>query len=280
MSNLVTPFKQTYHAIEFRYGDVTDPNATEYYNITNWTSNIAQLGAEYISFPTLDISLPEATMSLNEQPLSIRIPIGESDEFADRISNGEPHEPIFVSCAEINVGDTNQFQVERLFVGQVATVTRNPSGDEDVIEIECEGVKQQLQDSTLNILATAYCPWTFGGRGCFFNVEGAIDPGTLTVIDGASVTITGVASPSDYYWHRGYIRRNGLRIGIRDWRSSAPTIFHLNAQPPARWIGQTVTAVPGCDKTITTCRNRWNREEFFGGIGIALVPYNPNLEQP
>ena len=129
-------------------------------------------------------------------------------------------------------------------------------------------------------IATAWgreqrCRFTFAGAGC--SLPGGMarlhQTGTVTAINGFRMTIEGVrapTSPPDRYFERGYAELRGSFVLIHAWDPSAPTAFVMNRHPPATWLGQRVTVAPGCDKTIETCRSRWNNEQHFGGFGFSL----------
>ena len=107
----------------------------------------------------------------------------------------------------------------------------------------------------------------------------------MSSIDGT--LLTGTVSPdrsgSDAtYYHRGTIENtaDGVRLTIRKWDLSDPTKFYLSSAAPSSWAGETLVIHGGCDKTIETCRDRWNNESQFSGYGYSIPPYNPVLENP
>jgi hypothetical protein len=107
--------------------------------------------------------------------------------------------------------------------------------------------------------------------------------------DGTEITVTtGIfttpGSTDARYWKRGYAEKDGLRIAIRDYDGDVDTTKAYMANPvPSDWIlagAASIRFVPGCDKTVETCRARWNAEEFFLGLGYAIPAHQPNFETP
>jgi hypothetical protein len=45
------------------------------------------------------------------------------------------------------------------------------------------------------------------------------------------------------------------------------TRFRLQREAPSSWLGVTVTATPGCDGLISTCRS-YENEHHFNGLAI------------
>jgi len=280
MSALAQVHKHSWLAYRFTYGDRSAPTYSRY---TDYPSSvIGPDGALYTSRPQIGIKPIKYSGVFNETPVKIKMDVGAADSFTDRISSGEPHSPITVDIWEIVDPAPGNLpkQVLHLFNGDVQIVSKNADGHSGVIEIEVAGLKNQLE-VPLGIPLLPHCVWTFTKRGCALSPTGLAETGTLTALlstDKQIATITGLSSHTGKYWHRGYVEVDGLRILIRDWNSTAATTFMLGQEPPARWVGVTVSVFPGCDKQLTTCRTRWNNEEHFGGAGFAVPAYHPVVE--
>jgi hypothetical protein len=282
MSSL--PKKQHYYLVEFAYG----ASAGTGLRYTNSTSDRTYAGQTYTSLPKLSVEPPSNTGGIDEGTLKIEAPADAHALFAALV-NGEPHSPVFVTLRQVLAplqDDGGSDEVLALCVlWRVAKATKNPSKKRGIVRLEATGAKADMKVS-LGLPANYQCAWTLFGNGCDLAVVS--DGGTLTTIDATDnkkVTITGVsvtvpgATPGKTF-HRGYVERDGLRVEIRDWSSGASTIFHLVRKPPAAWVGQTVTVYAGCDKTIETCRDRWDNEARFQGCGYAIPDYHPHFEAP
>ena len=248
--------------------------------VTDWEDDVthADLGT-FVALPTLDIDLPPNTGALDEKPLALTV-LRDTKTLFQNLSSGEGHAPVTVKVYE-EYFEPGSGTTTVMFHhwGRVSRVKRNFQGRAEIVRIEARSLKSRL-DVPLGLPANPQCVWRLGDSNC--QVVVPTSAGTLTVsAAGNLVTITGLsAAPEDRYWERGFITLDGHSISIRRWRSAAATSFYTRNKVPASWVGQSVTVTPGCDKTITTCRSRWNQEEFFGGFGFAIPDYQPNYENP
>lgn len=269
-------------AVEFEYGDPASPTYSRY---VDWDSDLTIGGDSYTSEKRLEVQLGADRGDFNVPQATVVLPV--EDAFTTQLAKGEPHSPVFVTILErgVTVGGGSTI-VTTLFTGRLAETIRNYQNRSDLIALRCRDYRALL-NKPLGLQCNAQCAWVFTGTGCELSAVGLSQTGTMTSISRLTATITGLTQPAFFvggttegYWHRGYVERDGLRIGIRDWRSGNPTTFHLVKPAPSSWSGQSVTAFPGCDKTIKTCRERWDNEEHFGGFGIEMPAYKPLFENP
>lgn len=280
--------KQHYHLVKFAYGDAA--GTVERY--TDWSADVSYDSATWTSKPQLAITFPANTGALDEKALVLEFPLDASanDLFEDLVS-GEPFSPVYVTVIHGSLGLPDDAGADEHLIAclswRVVKATKNPTEKRGIVRLEAVSPKSQLK-VPLGVPANYHCAWTLFGTGCDLTRASYVDTGTLTAIDGTDekkVTITGVSvsvpggTPGKTF-HRGYVEKDGIRVPIRDWSSGAPTTFFLARRPPAAWVGATVTVVPGCDKTIETCRNRWDNETRFAGLGYAIPDYHPVHEAP
>lgn len=268
------PEKESFLLVEFMYGDPDDPTYSRY---TDWQEDYV---GGFVSTPTMSVKIPENAGTFDERTCDIELTM---DDFVDAASNGITHSPIFVTIQEITRALSGGPQATNLvvFKGRVVTSIRNYQGRSNRVLLKALTIKGRLE-IPLALSCNHHCPWTLFDRGCQLNRSSFVIGGTITAIDGKQITTAtvGVTSKTGKYWHRGYIEFEGRRIGIQNWDASDPTHLFLVRRAPDIWIGPTLNFVPGCDKTIETCRSRWSNEAHFGGVGFAIPPYNPLLENP
>lgn len=267
------PEKEGFLLVLFRYGDPTSPTQVRY-------TDLDQSFSGYAATPSMEVELPENTGHFDEKEVRIVLPL---DTFTDRISSGVPHSPTFVRIEEVtqglNPGDQNSQRT--VFNGRIMRARRNYQGRSGSVGLFALSIKSRM-DIPLGLPCNHHCAWNLFSLGCGLAKSSFITSGVITDIDGQVVTTaaTQVVNKTGTYWRRGYIEKNGLRIMIRDWSDSDPTKLYLSRRAPDEWLGDTLTFVPGCDKTIEVCRARWNNEQRFMGIGYAIPPYNPIFESP
>lgn len=276
LDTLALPKKNNYHLIEIEHGD---PDAPSFLYLTDWSTAISYDSHTWVATPQLALDIPANTGGLEEGELELEL-LASVDALLASLVSGEPCAPVYVTVTRVSAplaedGGATQYHVLAYrFRVSKATSRRG------VASLACVSAKSQLR-VPLGAPANYQCGWTLFGRGCGLTLVS--DTGTLTAIDGTDnkkVTITGVSvsvpggTPGKTF-HRGYVEKDGIRVPIRDWSSGASTTFYLTRRVPAAWVGTTVTVVAGCDKSIETCRDRWDNEEHFAGTGYAVTSHHP-----
>ena len=269
------PSKSTYVLVRFTYGD---PDSPSYKAYTNWSFDVPG-SPVYVSEPTMELKVPENDGIFSGKTLDISLPLTNS-WFADLVS-GVPQSPVNVLAEEVTIPDIGGDTSSRRFFfrGDLIRTIKNFQGKGNYSIAKFASIKNRLE-IPMGLPANHHCVWTLYGAGCL------IDPGAHTVlltvdaIDGKVLTTTTSPSKTGKYFHRGFIEYQGLRIGIKDWSDSELDTFYMVKAPPQAWIGKAVTVLAGCDKTITTCRDRFARESNFGGFGYAIPSHNALLENP
>jgi hypothetical protein len=229
----------------------------------------------------MEVKIPKNTGDLGDDALTVDLSL--EDGFLTDMTNGLPHATVSVTVSEINRPTnpspaTNRYTT---FQGKVVLATRNINGRKGNVRLTAKTPKA-LMNVAIGQPANVQCGNALGLGRCAVNMANGFNSffGTLTVIDGRIVTITNISfsNPSLKYFHRGYVTFGGLRIMIRDWSSSDPETFVLVRQPPASWLNVSVFVSSGCDKSVETCRERYDNEEQFNGPGYAMPGYLPIFE--
>lgn len=272
------PEKEGFVLVTFFHG--TDLLTREKY--TDWDQPF--LGAK--SEPRMSLAIPENTGTFDKQELRIILPV---DPFTSRAGSGVPHSPMYVIVQEITQGlfTGDQSSQKVLYAGRITRTIKNYHGQNNKVGFFALTLKSRL-DISMGLPCNHHCSWTLFHAGCqvtegLFDAMGEIDSSDGTEI---TVTTTDVITPGGTdarYWKRGYLEKDGLRISIRDYNGAVDATKLFTARPvPSDWVGGTndIHFVPGCDKTIETCRSRFDAEEFFLGLGYAIPAYQPNFENP
>lgn len=271
------PEKESWLLVLFRYGD---PDAG--YFQARYT-DLDQDFSGYTSTPGMEVLIPENSGHFDEKEARFIMP---KDTFSERVTNGLPHSPIFVQVEEITqglfAGDQNTQRT--LFNGRIMRGRANYQGRSNTVALFALPIKSRLE-VPMGLPCNHHCAWTLFGNGCGLNVASFRVLGQIDAADGQEITVTtsGITSKTGTYWRRGYARKDGLSIMIRDWSDADPTKLQMARRVPDDWIlagGSSIEFVPGCDKTIETCRDRYNNEQRFMGLGYAIPAYNPIIESP
>jgi uncharacterized phage protein (TIGR02218 family) len=119
----------------------------------------------------------------------------------------------------------------------------------------------------------AQCPYVLYGYGCGVTKSNFTFASTVLINSTNKIIYCGLMQ-SDGYFQNGVIEfTSGNNLGIkRSIKSYTSGILTLNLPLPyVPSSGDTFTASCGCDKTMSTCKNKFNNLSNFGG-----TPYIPN----
>lgn len=246
----------------------------------------------FSSTPLMRVTLPANGGEFGEREARIELPL---DDFTSRISDGLPHSPTYVVIEERTRGliAGDEATVLTMFRGQVERAIRNYQGRSNIVALQALAAKSRL-DVPMGIQCNIYDEVRLFGPMSGL-VQGDHDQtGEIDSVDGKEVTIvtpnsnlTAPIAPggtNDRFWERGWLEREGLRIGILIWdRTVDPAVFALRQRPPADWVqagGASILFVPGTHCTIEDSRDVWDDEEHFLGLAYAALHYNPLYENP
>lgn len=276
------PEKETWQYVKF-INTGTGATLAAY---TDLDSNVEFEGTQYSSIPEMQVTLPDNNGLLNEAECEIALPILAG--FATNISSGLPHPETRVEVVEFIRGDggATPSTVLRTFKGIITNAKRNARGLPGVVAIYAQPVKSRIQTITLGLPCMHHCINRLGDAACKVDMTGSPRKvnATVNTIDGRKVTIVAGPVPDglgDRFYERGYLEFEGLQIMVRTWRDEVngnKNEFFLARRPPLSWAGAQLVIFAGCDKTIETCRARYNNEENFNGAGFAMPAYHPNYE--
>lgn len=279
LNALDAPVKETWQYVKF-INVATNAVLAAY---TDRDSDTEFEGTIYSSETSLEILLPENNGLLNEAPCNVVLPLVAG--FPTDLTSGLPYPLVYMEVVEFVRAEGFSAVNLRTFSGLVAGARRNQAGRRNFIALSALPIKAQLQTVTLGEPCNHQCINRLGDGRCQVSFLGSPNKVTiqLSTIDGTKVTAsTSIASGlEDRFYQRGYLSKDGLEIGIQVWRNESngnKQEFFLNRRPPDSWLATNLSLFAGCDKTIETCRSRFNNESQFNGRGYAMPAYHPNFE--
>ncbi len=240
---------------------------------TNWAEDVVVSPATYLSEPRIGIRLPREQGGVTERPAQLDWPITLPP--ADTLTSQPAHPRVQVKVWEILPGDDATLRA--LYMGWVARTRRGKGGNKDIAVFQLDAIKATLK-SPLGVLVMRTCSWRFGDANCQKLVIPTLqETGTVATVTDDVITITGLTTTTTAeYWFRGWVEIDGLRLAIR--RYDTPDVFYLARRPPPNWAAQSILCTPGCDKTLSVCKERWDNIEHFAGLGFAMPARHPQIE--
>lgn len=155
-----------------------------------------------------------------------------------------------------------------LFTGYVSTIDSlgRTSADlkvkSDLSLLDVQMPRRSYQAGCINVLYDAQCA---ANRASFTTAGATLSGSTIGLINWASATLS--------YYDLGTITftsgaNNGLTRTIKQSTGSSLLLSYPLPNTPS--IGDTFDATAGCDKTITTCTNRFSNQVNF--MGFPFIP--------
>lgn len=230
----------------------------------------------------MEITLPKNVGSLEEDRCIIEME--QEDGILTSLTNGDPFAPVEVTIYEVTLSASPgpSRTTATTFIGDMRQGGRNINGRRGMVRLIAQGDKQ-LMEVAMGQQVNHLCSNALGDARCQVDMSVGFNSyfGQIQVMDDRELTIDIAAmltNDEDRYFERGYLSYQGLRIMIREWSAMDPSRFVLVRRPPASWLLATVLIASGCDKSIETCRSRYENEDHFNGPGYAIPAYNPWIE--
>lgn len=196
--------------------------------------------------------------------LTLNLPI--TAEVGTIFRASPPGEVVMLTVYRQHTSDVDA-QTMVVWVGRII----NCKYDQFEIEFLCESIMSSMQRTMLTRTYQRGCPYVLFGDACKVNGESYKVASTVDSIAGTTVDIA--AAPADGFLAGGYLEYTSYETGVVERRFIAGNtggVLQLDRQPAGLLAGMPLLAYPGCDHTLTTCKNKFNNVDNFGG-----QPYIP-----
>lgn len=148
---------------------------------------------------------------------------------------------------------------------------RETTFDRESWSAQCEGLLGRMKNKVGQVLNRT-CRHTLGDSGCGVNL------GPLTVVaavnaivdDRVEFSTTGLSEPDGYYdgglltWGTG--SNSNIPCEVKSYKVTGGVIRLQLLTPFTVNPGDGFTLIPGCDKNLTTCKDKFNNVVNFGGF--------------
>lgn len=138
---------------------------------------------------------------------------------------------------------------------------------------------QDLLQRPVGEIYSPDCRFNLGDANCGVNLASQIFNGSVTAL-GAADTFEDYTlfAPENFYtggqiqWQSG--ANAGLSMEIAAYNAATPSLTLWLPMPQPINIGDAYTLTPGCDKRLTTCKQKFSNQQNFGGF-----PHLPGLDK-
>lgn len=134
------------------------------------------------------------------------------------------------------------------------------------VTFDCESVFTSMRRTGNRAMYSVQCRHALYGTSCGVDKAEYAITGTVTSINGIEVTLTLTDPPeelSGQYFVGGMMEYNGL---FRFITNQGTGFVRLWREMPDLEVGNTVTVYPGCDRSLSTCKNKFSNVINYGGF--------------
>lgn len=261
---------------------------------TDWPSPLtfSTTGHVFAPVEAMKVTLGEAHGGAQDEPFTLRIPGAPGVADATGAITGGGVEP-FVNalrygeaaceCTVEEADPADATGATRLVLARGTLKESRPVDRSALIDATFAGIRRRAEVA-LGLLIDSSCNSQFGDAACGRVLGDYSFPSKVTSIVGRTVkaailattpTVNGKTLTSS--WGRfGRAVRGGVSIPIADHAPGTDTVT-LEYEPPPGWLDRFVIFAAGCNKSIDACRNSFDNEASFTGLGVAIPPENPLL---
>lgn len=227
--------------------------------ITSWKTNLEFKGQTYLARPVQRGNINTDT-TFGPVRLGITAPLLEG--FIAYISTN-PIEPTRVKVYRAMSDDLTDFVV--IFTGSL----RRMGIQNRMAKAEFESKARQLRVRLPKIIYQSYCNWDVFDIDCGLSIFNWRVPATITV-NGSELISTVFGTYDDGYFTAGRVQHDTDERWILDHTGNVLTLqvpFDSRVQ-----TGTVVYALPGCDGSPDTCKNKYDNFDNF--LGFPYIPSN------
>ena len=195
-------------------------------------------------------------------------------EVADLYRTVPPSIPVTFMLQQYHEGDS---EIAVIWTGRVVQVEW--SGAQ--AEIRLESVYTTLRRVGLRRMFQKQCPHVLYGQSCRVNREAFRLDAQADAISGSTISVAPAAVRPDGYYSGGmveYVIEGGLNERRFIYEHAGASLT-LNAAPLGLELGATLKIYPGCDHTISTCKDKFANQVNYGGMPYFATK-NPFGGQP
>lgn len=142
-----------------------------------------------------------------------------------------------------------------------------------VVDLTIKSDLELLNIQMPRMLYQPSCTHTLFNSDCGLNKADYVESGTVSAVATNQITTT-LSSASGYYDLGVVVFTSGALANqsktVKTWDGTKLTFLNLIAQLPA--IGDEFVIYPGCNKTIETCRDKFDNLENFKGFPFIPSP--------
>lgn len=247
-----------------------DREGIKIWRYTSADRDVTLEGNVYLAAPIKRNNI-EGSQDVERTALKITMPADA--DFPEQFLASPPTDRIMVEVRRFHFLDS---EIAFLWVGRVVNVEHK----EFEAIILCESVVSSLKRPTLRRVYQTSCPHLLYGPECMLAAASFAVPATLSSASGVQLTSAAFGALATGYLTGGYVEltlESNVNRAFVVSHSGSTITTGLPLQGAA--VGSVVTAYPGCDHSIATCRTKFSNVLNYGGFPHIPVK-NPMTGTP
>jgi uncharacterized phage protein (TIGR02218 family) len=243
---------------EFTYGSYT-------YRYTSSDQNITYNLNEYEAVP---IKRDNIERNQDIDRINLNIQISKEIDITDLFIAAPPSTIMNVTLRRLHYTDSSEEAVI-LWVGRIVNIKYN----EGYVDFRCESIQTSIKRPALRRFYQSNCPHILYGDDCTLDSDTYKVTCTVDSYSGIEIVSSTFSTYDDGYFKGGYVSfYNTYFYETRFIIDHTGDIITINLQWPNLSSSDSIDVYPGCDHTLSTCENKFNNLNNYGGF-----PYHPDL---
>lgn len=172
-----------------------------------------------------------------------------------------PSDAIYVRVRDMHYGDTEAL------ISWVGTIKNLNWNALDRCEITCQTLEAYDQQPGLTDTYSKTCLAVLGDQDCLVDLESYRVEGSISALDGASITVSAAAALEDNWFRGGFVAwpTEGGQYDRRHIEAHTGSTLTLLGGTNGLAEGLGVRLYPGCDFNLATCDSKYSNSLNFRG---------------
>jgi len=194
---------------------------------------------------------------------SITLTVPRGHDLAAQFINAAPEDTTSVTIRRLHRGLSFS---EAVVVWKGRVVGAEPQGEK--VEITCESIYTSMRRYGLRLRAELICQHTLYSSECGADQPSKRFDDTISAIDGSTLTMSSTSGYADGWFSGGILETNDG--DSRFILSHISNTIKLSRPLVSLSAGVSVALYPGCDRTMDTCKNKFNNLDNY--LGFPWIP--------
>jgi len=216
-----------------------------------------QYGQELYTALPIKRSALEQTQEMSRNPINIEL--DKNAAFVQQYRGAPPTDVVSLNVYRIHEGDT---QRATIWIGRV----NNVKFTERTAEVRCEPIFTSMKRPVLRRFYQSTCPHVLYGTQCKVLSANVRVIAHLVAVTGTQLTAPEFDAQPDGYFSGGFVEWE--HDGLQDKRfitNHVGSVITLDLPIAGLPANATIQAYPGCDHLMSTCNEKFNNVDNYGG---------------